>query len=199
MEFPRQVLEVLRQPLEDGEVSISRAKVSVKYPAKFMLVAAMNPCPCGYLGDKEKQCTCADYQVQKYVSKLSGPLMDRIDLVVNVPRLTPDELVQIKEEAEPSAKIRERVIRARKIQSERYKNEGIFTNSELNNKQIKQYCKLDESSAEFMKAAAQKYQLSGRKFNRILKLARTIADLKGAENISLQHLTLALQYRVDMN
>ena len=199
VEFPRQVLEVLRQPLEDGEVSISRAKVSVKYPAKFMLVAAMNPCPCGYLGDKEKQCTCADYQVQKYVSKLSGPLMDRIDLVVNVPRLTPDELVQIKEEAEPSAKIRERVIRARKIQSERYKNEGIFTNSELNNKQIKQYCKLDESSAEFMKAAAQKYQLSGRKFNRILKLARTIADLKDAENISLQHLTLALQYRVDMN
>ena len=139
VEFPRQVLEVLRQPLEDGEVSISRAKTSVKYPCRFMLLGAMNPCPCGYLGDKEKQCTCTDSQIQKYKSRLSGPLLDRIDLIINVPRLTTEELINTKTEAEPSAKIRERVVKARKIQSERYKNDGILTNSELSAQMIKKY------------------------------------------------------------
>ena len=198
-EFPRQVLEVLRQPLEDGEVVISRTKFSVKYPAKFMLVGAMNPCPCGFWGDKEKQCSCTEYQIQKYRAKLSGPLLDRIDLIINVPRLTSEELMSIKEDAEPSAKIRERVIRARKIQAERYKKEGIFTNSELNNRQIKKYCVLDKESTELLHNAAVKYQLSGRRFNRILKLARTAADLTESENIKLIHLSQALQYRVDMN
>ena len=197
-EFPRQVLEVLRQPLEDGEVVISRAKNSIKYPAKFMLVGAMNPCPCGFLGDKEKECTCSDFQVQRYRSKLSGPLLDRIDLVINVPRLSTEELINTKAEAEPSAKIRERVVKARKIQAERYKEEGILTNSELSAKQIKKYCKTDEKTSEFLKLAAQKYQLSGRKFDRILKLSRTIADLSECKDIQLEHVTLALQYRADI-
>ncbi len=197
IEFPRQVLEVLRQPLEDGEVVISRSKSSVKYPSKFMLLGAMNPCPCGFLGDKVKQCTCTDVQVQRYKSRLSGPLLDRIDLVINVPRLTTEELSN-NSEGEPSAKIRERVVMARKIQSERYKNEGILTNSELNTNQIKKYCKLDEQSAQIMKLASQKYQLSGRRYNRVLKIARTIADLAGGENISSEHLTQALQYRADI-
>ena len=198
VEFPRQVLEVLRQPLEDGEVVISRAKNSIKYPAKFMLVGAMNPCPCGFLGDKEKDCTCSEFQIQRYRSKLSGPLLDRIDLVINVPRLTTEELLNTKTEAEPSAKIRERVVKARKIQAKRYENEGIFTNSELNSKQIKKFCKVDEKTSEFLKVAAQKYQLSGRKFDRILKLSRTIADLNECENITLEYVTQALQYRTNI-
>lgn len=195
VEFPRQVLEVLRQPLEDGEVVISRAKNSIKYPCNFMLLAAMNPCPCGYLGDKEKQCTCSDFQIQRYNSKLSGPLLDRIDLVINVPRLTTDELINTTGEAEPSAIIRDRVIKARKIQAERYKNDGILINSELTAELIKKYCVLDTISEQIMKTAAQKYQLSGRRYSRILKIARTIADLAGSQNIEAVHLTQALQYR----
>ncbi len=195
VEFPRQVLEVLRQPLEDGEVSISRAKTSVKYPCRFMLLGAMNPCPCGYLGDKEKQCTCTDSQVQKYKARLSGPLLDRIDLVINVPRLTTDELMNTKADSEPSSAIRERVIKARRIQSERYKNEGIFTNSELTAEMIKKYCQLDDTTSSLLRAAAQKFNLSGRKYNRILKIARTVADLANSQNITAEHLTLALQYK----
>ena len=198
-EFPRQVLEVLRQPIEDGEIVISRAKVSIKYPAKFMLIGAMNPCPCGFLGDREKECSCTDFQIQRYRARLSGPLLDRIDLIVNVPRLTTEELINTKTEAEPSSEIRKRVVIARKIQAERYKNEGILTNAELTSKQIKTYCVLDKLSSDFMKEAAQKYMLSGRKFNRVLKIARTIADLEQKENIELKHLTGALQYKVDMN
>jgi len=195
VEFPRQVLEVLRQPLEDGEVTISRVKSSIKYPAKFMLVGAMNPCPCGFLGDKEKQCTCTEFQIQKYRSRLSGPLLDRIDLVINVPRLTTDELINTTKESEPSAVIRERVIKARTIQARRYEKEGIFTNSELDAKLVKRYCVLDEKTTVFLKTAAQKFQLSGRKYSRVLKLARTIADLNESKDIKLEHVTQALQYR----
>src|SRR5574344_1654616 len=195
VEFPRQVLETLRQPLEDGEIVISRAKSSIKYPSKFMLVGAMNPCPCGFLGDKEKNCTCSDIQIQRYKSRLSGPLLDRIDLIITVPRLSTEELMNIKEESEPSHKIRERIIKARKKQVKRYKNDGIFSNSELNNKLIKKYCSLDKSSLEILETAAKKYQLSGRKYNRILKLARTIADLDGSENIKQEHLFEAIQYK----
>ena len=198
VEFPRNVLEVLRQPLEDGEVVISRSKNSIKYPCNFMLLGAMNPCPCGFLGDKEKQCTCTDFQVQRYRSKLSGPLLDRIDLVINVPRLTTEELINTKTEAEPSAVIRERVIKARKLQAKRYEKDGILTNSELTAEMIKKYCVLDDASEQIMKVAAQKYQLSGRRYHRVLKIARTIADLAGAENIESVHLTQALQYRSDI-
>ncbi len=195
VEFPRQVLEVLRQPLEDGEVVISRSKSSVKYPSNFILLGAMNPCPCGFLGDKEKQCSCTETQIQRYKARLSGPLLDRIDLVIEVPRLTTDELINTKVEAEPSIKIRERVVKARKIQADRYKNEGILTNSELTAEMVKKYCVLDDKSQQILKLAAQKYQLSGRKYNRVLKISRTIADLNASENITSEHLTQALQYR----
>lgn len=196
VEFPRNVLEVLRQPLEDGEIVISRAKHSIKYPAKFMLLGAMNPCPCGYLGDKEKQCTCSEYQISRYRARLSGPLLDRIDLQVDVPRLTSDELLNTQPSTETSADIRKRVIMARKIQSERYKNEGILTNSELTPKLIKKYCQISSADAEILRTAAVKYQLSGRRYDRILKLSRTIADLDGSENITQIHIMQALQYRM---
>ena len=196
VEFPRQVLEVLRQPLEDGEIVISRAKHSIKYPAKFMLLGAMNPCPCGYLGDKEKQCCCSDFQINRYLAKLSGPLLDRIDIQIDVPRLTPSELLNINSEEESSEKIRQRVVNARKIQTERYKNEQILTNSELTSELIKKYCQIDEKSQELLKVAIVKYQLSGRRYDRILKLARTIADLDASPDITQLHLMQALQYRM---
>lgn len=196
VEFPRVVLEVLRQPLEDGEIVISRTKHSVKYPARFLLLGAMNPCPCGYLGDKEKQCTCSEFQIQRYLARLSGPLLDRIDLQIDVPRLSAQELLNYNVKEESSAQIRQRVIKARNIQLERYKNDGILTNSELTPKLIKKYCQIDEKSGELFRAAIVKYQLSGRRYDRILKLARTIADLAGSENIQQNHLMQALQYRV---
>lgn len=195
VEFPRNVLEVLRQPLEDGEVVISRAKHSIKYPADFMLLAAMNPCPCGYLGDKEKHCTCTEYQINRYRAKLSGPLLDRIDIQIDVPRLTTNELLNTNTEAESSVDIRKRVINARKIQKERYKEAGILTNSQLTADMVKKYCKIDESSKEILKLAVTKYQLSGRRYYRVLKLSRTIADLDNSEIITTKHITQALQYR----
>lgn len=196
VEFPRNVLEVLRQPIEDGEVTISRVKHSIKYPAKFILLGAMNPCPCGYLGDKEKNCTCSDFQIQRYLAKLSGPLLDRIDLQIEVPRLTSEELLNYTAKEECSADIRKRVIKARKIQLERYKNDGILTNSELTPKLIKKYCKIDKTAEEMFRTAIVKYQLSGRRYDRTLKLARTIADLDGAGTIEPSHLMQALQYRM---
>lgn len=199
VEFPRNVLEVLRQPLEDNEIVISRAKHSIKYPAKFILLGAMNPCPCGYLGDREKQCTCSEYQITRYLAKLSGPLLDRIDLQVEVPRLTSDELLNKSSQEEASAEIRKRVIRARNIQAERYRDESILTNSELTPKLVKKYCKIDKEGEELFKTAIVKYQLSGRRYDRILKLARTIADLDGSDDIKQQHLMQALQYRVSFN
>lgn len=199
VEFPRNVLEVLRQPLEDSEIVISRAKHSIKYPAKFILLGAMNPCPCGFLGDKEKQCTCSEYQINRYLSKLSGPLLDRIDLQVEVPRLTSDELLNNTTEEESSETIRKRVIKARNLQLKRYKNENILTNSELTPKMIKKYCKIDKESENILKTAIIKYQLSGRRYDRVLKLARTIADLDESSDIKMQHLMQALQYRVLFN
>ena len=196
VEFPRNVLEVLRQPLEDNEIVISRAKQSIRYPAKFMLLGAMNPCPCGFLGDKEKQCTCSEFQINRYLSKLSGPLLDRIDLQIEVPRLTSEELLNCSTLSEPSANIRKRVINARNIQKERYKNENILTNSELTPNLVKKYCKIDKSCQELFKVAIVKYQLSGRRYDRILKLARTIADLEGTQDIQQSHLMQALQYRM---
>ena len=196
VEFPRNVLEVLRQPLEDGEIVISRAKHSIKYPAKFILLGAMNPCPCGFLGDKEKQCTCSEFQINRYQSRLSGPLLDRVDLQVEVPRLTAEELLNTAPAGETSSDIRKRVIKARKIQAERYKNDGIFTNSELNSKLIKKYCQVDSKTAEILKTASIRYQLSGRKYDRILKLARTIADLEESKDIQQIHIMQALQYRI---
>ncbi len=196
VEFPRNVLEVLRQPLEDGEIVISRAKHSVKYPAKFMLLGAMNPCPCGYKGDKEKMCTCSEFMINRYLSKLSGPLLDRIDLLVNVPRLTAKELLNIHDSAESSEIIRKRVIMARQIQALRYKDLSILTNAELNSELIKKYCVIDQKSQLLLKDAILKFGISGRKYDRILKLARTIADLDGVQNIEQSHIMQALQYKM---
>ncbi len=196
VEFPRNVLEVLRQPLEDAEIVISRAKHSIKYPAKFLLLGAMNPCPCGYLGDKEKQCTCSEFQINRYLAKLSGPLLDRIDLQIDVPRLSSEELLNTTQSSESSAEIRLRVTKARQIQAERYKNEGILTNSELSPKLIKKYCKIDKASEDIFKTAIVKYQLSGRRYDRVLKLARTIADLDNSTDIKQNHLMQALQYKM---
>lgn len=195
VEFPRPVLEVLRQPLEDGEVVISRAQTSIKYPADFILLGAMNPCPCGYLGDSQKQCTCSEFQIQRYRSRLSGPLLDRIDIQIEVPRLTTEELLNTKVKSESSAQIRERVVKARKIQSQRYKDYPIFTNSQLTAELIKKFCKLDENCETLLKTAISRFNLSGRSYDRILKLSRTIADLDGCENIESTHIAQALQYR----
>lgn len=195
VEFPRQVLEVLRQPLEDGVVSISRASCSVKFPANFILLAAMNPCPCGFLGDVKKQCTCNEFQIKRYRSRLSGPLLDRVDLQISVSRLSDEELLSIDESAQTSKEIRERVITARKIQLERYKNDGIMTNSELNAKLIKKYCKIDDETQKMLKFAISKFNLSGRAYDRLLKIARTIADLEGAKDIQSNHVAQALQFR----
>lgn len=195
VEFPRNVLETLRQPLEDGEVVISRAATSIKYPADFMLLGAMNPCPCGFLGDSQKNCTCSDFQIQRYRSRLSGPLLDRIDLQIEVPRLTPEELLNMRDDAEPSSEIRKRVVNARKIQAQRYKNTNILTNSELTSDLIKKFCPIDENSREMLKSAIIKFNLSGRSYDRILKLSRTIADLEGSNDITQMHIAQALQYR----
>lgn len=195
VEFPRNVLETLRQPLEDGEVTISRAQTSIKYPADFLLLGAMNPCPCGFLGDSQKQCTCSEFQIQRYRSRLSGPLLDRIDLQIEVPRLAPEELLNMKNDAESSSEIRKRVINARKIQAKRYLGTGILTNSELNSDLVKKFCQIDKPSEDMLKTAIIKFNLSGRSYDRILKLARTIADLAYEDNISQMHIAQALQYR----
>ena len=195
VEFPRQTLEVLRQPLEDNIVTISRAQISIQYPANFILIGAMNPCPCGYLGDGKKQCTCSEYQINKYRSRLSGPLLDRIDIQLEILRLNDDELLNNNQTAETSETIRKRVIEARKIQEERYKNDNILTNSELTPKLIKKYCKIDDASKQFLKNAINKFNLSARAYDRILKISRTIADLEKSENITVSHIAAALQLR----
>ncbi len=194
-EFPRTVLEVLRQPLEDREVTISRAQMSIKYPANFILLGAMNPCPCGFLGDKRNVCKCSDFQINRYRARLSGPLLDRIDIHVDVPRLEDDELLDDTNTGETSSEIRKRVAEARKIQLERYKNEGIYTNSELNPKLIKKYCKLTAEVKDLLKNAAKSFNLSARGYDRILKISRTIADLDKKPDIEPKHIAQALQFR----
>lgn len=195
MEFPRQVLEVLRQPLEDGVVTISRAAISIKYPADFTLLAAMNPCPCGYFGDKLKACTCSEFQAKRYWSRLSGPILDRIDLQIEVSRLSEDELLSKNNNSESSKTIRERVVKARRIQVERFKEEGLVSNSQISPKHIKKYCQLDVNGENLLRMAISKFNLSGRAYDRILKLSRTIADLKDSENIMQTHIAEAIQYR----
>lgn len=195
VEFPRNVLEVLRQPIEDGEVVISRAQTRVKFPADFTLLAAMNPCPCGYLGDGEKNCTCNEFQISRYRSKLSGPLLDRIDIQIEVPRLKANELLDKNFKSETSAQIRARVVNARKMQAQRYKGLGIYTNSELTPKLIKKFCTLDSESENLLKNAILKFNISGRAYDRLVKLARTIADLESSEQITTIHIAQAIQYR----
>ena len=194
-EFKRNVLEVLRQPLEDGRVTIARAAVSVTYPAKFMLAAAMNPCPCGYLTDPNHECTCSLPQIQRYRSRISGPLLDRIDIHVEVPAVPYEDLAG-KPTDEPSEVIRQRVIRARQRQLQRFRSyPHIFANAHMQTREIRQFCKVGPESQELLRMAITKLGLSARAYDRILKVARTIADLEGEEQILPQHVSEAIQYR----
>jgi len=194
-EFSRPVLESLRQPLEDGLVMISRASGSLTFPAKFILIGAMNPCPCGKLGDPQQQCICLPAQVSKYQRKISGPLLDRIDLHIEVPRLTYEKLASQKV-AESSKIIKERIQKARQIQRKRFFNEkDMFTNSEMALEQIKKYCRIDLASQSLLRSAMSQLHLSARSYFHLLKLARTIADLAGLEHIQPAHLAEAIQYR----
>ena len=194
-EFQRSVLEVMRQPLEDRKVSISRARFSVQYPAAFMLVSSMNPCPCGYFNHPEKDCVCIPGVVNKYLSKVSGPLLDRIDIHIEVTPVEFDELVE-KRKSENSEVIRGRVINARKIQERRFFNEGdMHCNAQMGTKDIQRNCKIDKAGTALLKSAMKKLNLSARAYDRILKVSRTIADLAECESINIEHLAEAIQYR----
>ncbi|MEG1535334.1 MAG: YifB family Mg chelatase-like AAA ATPase [Clostridia bacterium] len=193
-EYQRHTLETLRQPLEDGVVTVSRAKQSLEYPAKFMLVASMNPCPCGNLGSKTQQCKCSAGEIHKYISKLSGPLLDRIDLQVEVDGISYDEL-RGKSEEEKSEFIKVRVEKAREAQRNRYQGSGIFVNARMTNAQVRKFCALDDRCERLLESAFQRLHLTARASTRILKVARTIADLEGSENISSSHISEAIQYR----
>ena len=194
-EFSRDVLEVMRQPLEDRKICVARANYKVEYPAGVMFVASMNPCPCGYYNHPTKACTCNPGQVQRYLNKISGPLLDRIDIQCEIVPV-PFEKISDERPGEPSAAIRERVIAARKIQEERFKDEeGIYCNAQMTPKLIAKYAVLDETSLAMLKTAMSRFNLSARAYDRILKVARTIADLGGSENIQFQHIAEAIGYR----
>lgn len=194
-EFHKEALEILRQPLEDGTVTITRASGTYAYPCNMMLVASMNPCPCGYYGDKTHPCGCSPTQIKRYLSKVSGPLLDRIDLHIEVPAVPYEELERRKEETEPSAKIKERVNRARALQTKRYRGRGIYSNSQLTPGMLEEFCGLRPDGAALLKQAFESLGLSARAHSRILKVARTIADLAGSELIEAAHLAEAIQYR----
>ncbi len=193
-EFSRSSLEVLREPLENGRVTISRAKETVSYPARFTLIAAMNPCPCGHLGDPIKPCTCSPMQVNRYKSRISGPLLDRIDLTVNLNPVKYSDWNK-KSEGETSAQIRERVLKAREIQRNRFKNSATTANAFMTPKEIKDFCLLPAGADAILETAMRKFGLSARSLDKILKTARTIADLDGKENIEVKHLVEVMQYR----
>lgn len=193
-EFNKNTLEVLRGPLEDGIVSISRVSANITYPCNFMLLASMNPCPCGFYGSKEKECVCSKTAIQRYMGKISGPLLDRIDIQVEVTPVKYEKL-QNEEIPETSEQVRKRVNEARKIQLERYKNLDIYSNSQLTPKLIEKYCKIDKKSKDILQKAFERLGLSARAYGRILKVARTIADLDKKENIEEKHILEAIQYR----
>ncbi|HEY0074809.1 MAG TPA: YifB family Mg chelatase-like AAA ATPase [Abditibacteriaceae bacterium] len=193
-EFHRDVLEVMRQPLEDGHVTISRASQSLNFPSRFQLISAMNPCPCGYFGDTRRQCQCSQPQIRRYLMRISGPLLDRIDIHVEVPRLSPQELMT-KQVGESSFTVRERVQKAREKQITRLKNEGISCNAQMGARHLRAHCQLDGGAHDLLKNAINQLSLSARAYDRILKVARTIADLDNAETIALHHIAEAINYR----
>ncbi|MBQ4346852.1 MAG: YifB family Mg chelatase-like AAA ATPase [Firmicutes bacterium] len=193
-EFSRMTLEVMRQPLEDGQVTISRVNGKLTYPSDFMLLAAMNPCPCGYNGSPARRCKCSQSEIERYLKKISGPLLDRIDINIEAAAVDYEEISSISK-GESSESIRKRVIKAQKIQEERYKNEGIKFNSQLSPAQVDKFCKTDEEGNYLLKQAFEHLNLSARAYHKILKMARTVADLEGAENISSAHILEVIQYR----
>ncbi len=194
-EFKKNVLEVLRQPLEDSKVTISRSKMSLEFPANVTLVSAMNPCPCGFFTDPTKECTCNSGMIQKYMSKISGPLLDRIDIHIEVPAVKYKDLSST-ENGEKSSEIRKRVVSARQLQIKRFEqNKRIFNNADMGSKEVRKYCRLDEAGANLLKMAMTKLGLSARAYDRILKVSRTIADLENTENILSNHISEAIQYR----
>jgi len=193
-EFKKNLLEMMRQPLEDGKVTIARAATSLTYPADFTLMAAMNPCPCGYYGDPAHECTCTIPQIQRYRSKISGPLMDRIDIHIEVPAVKYKDLAA-RDSGEPSRAMKERINRARKVQSVRFKGLKIHCNAQMTNRHIKRFCSIDDASQRLLEMAIDRLGLSARAYTRILKVGRTIADLAGEEEISSAHISEAIQYR----
>lgn len=194
-EFARNVLEVLRQPLEDKSITVSRTKQTLNFPANFMLVCSMNPCPCGNYGSPYNACTCSPTQIQKYIGKISGPLLDRIDIHIEVPAVNYQE-ISSKRTGEPSKAIKERILKARQIQLERFaKTKNVFKNADMNSKQIRKYCELDDTSNNLLRIAMERMGLSARAYDRILKVARTIADLSASERIKPEHISEAIQYR----
>ncbi|MCX7794106.1 MAG: YifB family Mg chelatase-like AAA ATPase [Thermodesulfovibrionales bacterium] len=194
-EFKRNVLEVLRQPLENGEVTVSRAVASITFPARFTLVAAMNPCPCGFFGDSRHQCTCTQGMIHRYRTRISGPLLDRIDIQIEVPAVPYKELSQ-DYSGERSEVIRQRVIEARQRQLKRFKEEGIYSNGQMKTRHIKKYCRLKEEAHSLLDKAMQRLNLSARAYTRILKVSRTIADMDGSDDILPSHISEAIQYRM---
>jgi len=194
-EFNRQTLEVLRQPLEDGTVTISRALSSTTFPANFMLIAALNPCPCGYRGDPRRDCHCSLVQVERYISKISGPLLDRIDIHIEVPAVPYQEL-QSEMPGTSSDAIREDVATARRAQAERFRGNGTRYNADMSHRQTRAHCRLDGECSDLLRASVSELGLSARAHDKVLRVARTIADLEGSESIALHHLTEAVNYRL---
>lgn len=193
-EFPRSVLEAMRQPLEDKYVTVARAIRTIRFPAKFMLIAAMNPCPCGFFGDRRRKCSCSQSQIQRYLAKISGPLLDRIDIHLHVPAVPTADLL-VHSTAEPSEKIKERTIKSRSVQQERFDGTDIFTNAQMDSKMMKLHCRLDQDGETMIRAAIEELGLSARAYDKILKVSRTIADLEGENAIQSAHIAEAIQYR----
>lgn len=194
-EFPRHVLEAMRQPMEDGKVEISRVAGRMEYPAAFQLVAAVNPCPCGYLGHPTKECKCSIREVERYKRRISGPILDRIDLHINVPAVETEKILGTVAKGESSFEVRKKVMEARVKQSERLLKFGIFCNAQMKNKQVKEFCRLEIDGVHILRLAMEKFDLSARSYFRVLKVARTIADLEGSEDVLAAHLGEAIQYR----
>jgi len=193
-EFPRHVLEMIRQPLEDGFITVSRAKGTIRFPAEFMLIAAMNPCPCGYFGSGSKRCRCTPGQIERYLSKISGPLVDRIDIHIDVPAVLFSKLRSSSRQLDSSV-MKEQVIKARDIQTRRFGNGKLMTNARMTHKNVEKYCVLDSAGEQMLKHAMAEFGLSARAHDKVCKVARTIADMAGAEKITTEHIAEAVSYR----